>query len=126
MPLVISDRPSKRAEPNRLARYREGANCTWRAIGAQLVRNVCDGGHLRGHGAWRLAPESELLRGICVARSVEFRLRFAFWGYTPPVFAKSEKVVWNDRGARLGKNKSVEGHDFDGVAEGLLTSCGGT
>ena len=48
----------------------------------------------------------------------EFRLGFAFWGYTPYVFEKSEKVVWNDWDARMGKTESVEGRDLEGVAAG--------
>jgi hypothetical protein len=50
------------------------------------------------------------------ALSDEFRLGFAFWGYTPYVFAKSEKVVWIDWDARMGKSKSVEADDLQEVA----------
>jgi hypothetical protein len=46
----------------------------------------------------------------------ELRLRFAFWGYTPHVFAKSGKVVWNDWDAKMGKIKSLEGAEFEGLA----------
>jgi hypothetical protein len=49
-------------------------------------------------------------------RATGFRLGFAFWGHTPGVLAKSEKVVWIDWDAGMGKNKSVEGDDLEEVA----------
>ena len=94
----------------------------WRATGG----NVCDGGYLCGHGAWRLASETELLRAICVARSVEFRLRFAFLGI-PPMFLQRVKKSFGMIAVQdWEKTRVWKVMILMGLRRGLLTSCGGT
>jgi hypothetical protein len=63
-----------------------------------------------GHEDWLLNSLRDRESGAQPKQG--FRLGFAFLGYTPGVFAKSEKVVWNDWDARMGIIKSGEGIYF--------------
>jgi hypothetical protein len=73
-------------------------------------------------GSWAVIGHEELVlnwsrdRVVLFSGATEFRLGFAFWGYTPHVFAKSEKVVWIDWDASMGKEQSVEGVGYERVA----------